>query len=96
MQMVVRKYSGKGAKALVDLLEKNSADVQNTIRSVKGFVSYALARSSDGGFSVTICQDIAGVGESGQKAKEWITKNAASSGATAPEVTIGEVIVHMK
>ena len=96
MQMVVRKYSGKGAKALVDLLEKNTAEVQTLMRSVKGFVSYALARSSDGGFSVTICQDIAGVGESGQKAKDWIIKNAATTGAAAPELTIGEVVVHMK
>jgi hypothetical protein len=96
MQMVVRKYSGKGAKALVDMLEKNSAEVQTLMRSVKGFVSYALARSSDGGFSVTICQDIAGVGESGQKAKDWITKNAANTGVGSPEITIGEVVVHMK
>jgi hypothetical protein len=96
MQMVVRKYSGKGATALVDLLQKNSAEVQSIMRSVKGFVSYALARSSDGGFSVTICQDIAGIGESGQKAKDWIIKNAAGTGAPAPEISMGEVIVHMK
>jgi hypothetical protein len=94
--MVVRKYSGKGAKALVDLLEKNSGDVQNTMRSVKGFVSYALARTDDGGFSVTICQDKAGIDESAQKAKDWVAKNAANTGVAPPVITVGEVVVHTK
>jgi hypothetical protein len=34
--------------------------VEREMRSVKGFVSYTLARSADGGFSMTICQDKAG------------------------------------
>jgi hypothetical protein len=64
MQVVVRKYSGKGAKELFDVLEKRTTDVESLIRSVKGFVSYTLARSGDGGFSVTVCQDKAGIDES--------------------------------
>jgi hypothetical protein len=94
MQAVVRTYAGKGAKELFDVLGKHTADVETLLRSVRGFVSYTLARSGDGGFSVTVCQDKAGIDESVEKASGWIAKNAASTGATAPNVSQGSVIVH--
>ena len=96
MHAVVRTYSGKGAKELFDVLEKRKAEVESTLRSVKGFVSYTLARSGDGGFAVTVCQDKAGIDESVQKAKDWITKNAGNTGAGAPKVSDGAVIIHLK
>ncbi|AXE99303.1 MULTISPECIES: hypothetical protein [Paraburkholderia] len=96
MQTVIRRYSGKGAKELFDLLEKRTADVEELMRSVKGFVGYTLARGGDGGFSVTVCQDKAGIDESVQKAKDWIAKNAGDTGATAPEVSEGSVLIHLK
>ena len=96
MQVVIRKYSGKGARELFDALEKHAADLQPLMRSVKGFVSYTLARSDSGGFSVTVCQDKAGIDESVQRAKDWIVKNAANTGAAAPELSVGNVIVHLK
>jgi restriction endonuclease Mrr len=95
MHTIVRMYSGKGAKELFDTLEKRKADVENLMRSVKGFVGYTLARSGDGGFSVTVCRDKAGVDESVQKAKDWIAKNAASTGVAAPKVSEGSVITHL-
>jgi hypothetical protein len=49
MQVVIREYSGKGAKELFDVLEKNKSEVESLLRSVKGLVSYTLARSGDGG-----------------------------------------------
>jgi restriction endonuclease Mrr len=94
MQAVIRKYSGKGAKELFDALEKRASEVQLLMRSVKGLASYTLARSGDGGFSVTVCQDQAGVDESTQKAKEWVAKNAANTGVGAPEISVGKVIAH--
>jgi hypothetical protein len=96
MQTVLRRYSGKGAKELFDLLEQHAANVEALMRTVNGFVSYTLARSGDGGFSVTICNDKAGVDESVLKAKDWIANNAGSTGASAPEVTAGSVILHVK
>ena len=48
------------------------------------------------GFTVTVCQDRAGVDESIQKAKDWIANNAANTGAGAPQVSDGAVIVHLK
>ena len=96
MQIIIRKYSGKGAKELFDLLEKSAAELQGIMRSVKGFISYALARSGDGGLSVTICQDQTGIDESTQKAKDWITRNAGNTGIVTPEVTTGNVVLHIK
>ena len=96
MQTVIRKYSGKGARELFDLVEKRAADVEELMRSVKGFVGYTLARSGDGGFSLTVCQDKAGIDESVQKAKDWIAKNAGSTGPAMPEVSEGSVLIHVK
>ena len=96
MHAVVRTYSGKGAKDLFDVLEKRKTDVESLLRPIKGFVSYTLARSGDGGFSVTVCQDKAGTDESVQAARTWIAKNAANTGAGAPTVSEGPVIVQMK
>ena len=96
MQAVIRTYSGKGARELFDVLEKKAADVQNLMQSVKGSVSYTLARTESGGFSVTVCQDKVGIDESVQKAKDWVAKNAGNTGVGAPQVTIGTVIVPSK
>jgi len=95
IQVAIRAYSGKGAKELFDLLEKHKADAENVMRSVKGFVSYTLARSGDGGYSATVCEDKEGVDESVEKAKEWVAENAGETGAGAPEVSNGEVIIHV-
>jgi restriction endonuclease Mrr len=96
MQSVLRKYSGKGAKELFDVLEKNTADLEKSLRPIQGFVSYTLVRSGDGGFSVTVCQDKAGIDQSVQVAKTWIAQNAANVGAAPPEVSAGDVVLHMK
>ncbi len=96
MQAVVRTYSGKGAKELFDVLEKRIVDVESILRGVNGFVTYTLARSGDGGFSVTVCKDKAGIDESIQKSRDWIAKNAGATGVGAPNVSEGEVIIHAK
>ena len=94
MQVTIRKYSGQGASELVDLLEKDSSAIEKMLRSVTGFVSYTLARSGGGGFSVTICQDQTGIDESTQKAKDWVAKNGANISVGPPEVSHGTVFLH--
>ena len=42
MKAVIRRYSGKGAKELLDALEKQAADLQSVMGSVEGLVSYTL------------------------------------------------------
>lgn len=96
MEVVVRTYSGKGSKALFSLLEKNKAELEMLMRSVKGFESYTLARSneSDGGLSMTVCHDKAGTEESGRVAKEWLAKNASGISMDAPKVSLGTIVIH--
>jgi hypothetical protein len=96
MYAVVRTYTGKGAKELFDVLEQRKTEVESVIRPVKGFVSYTLARSGDGGFSVTVCQDKAGTDESVQVAREWVARNAGNTGVGAPQVAEGPVIIQAK
>jgi hypothetical protein len=84
MHAVVRNYSGKGTKALFDLLEKNKGEVESLIRGVKSFVSYSLVRTTRGGFSVSVYQDKAGADESTRAAREWIAKNASKTGVARP------------
>ena len=96
MQASIRQYAGKGAREIFDLLEKNTADVQSRMEKVKGFVSYTLARSSGGGFAVTVCDDQAGLDESATIAKQWIAENGPNLGAAAPTVITGKVIIHLK
>lgn len=94
MHAVIRQYSGQGARELIDALEQHTADVERVIRGVPGFVSYSLIRTGDGGLSVTVCQDRAGCEESSRGAREWIRQNVAMS-TSAPQVTEGNVIVHL-
>ena len=96
MHAVIRTYSGQGAKELFDLLETRKPDVESLIRSIKGFVSYSLVRTGDGGITVTVCQDKAGTDDSVQKAKDWIGQNASNIGASAPKVSEGSVVLHLK
>ena len=92
MHAVIRKYSGHGASELFDLLEKNKSAVESTMRSVKGLVSYTIARTDNGGFSVTVCQDQASIDQSTKAARDWVAKNAAQLVAAAPEVLVGTVV----
>ena len=96
MHAVIRTYSGKGAKELFDVLEKNKADVEKLIRSVKGFVSYSMVRTAGGGFSVSVCQDKAGTDESVRVARDWIAKNAGNTGVAPPTISEGTVILQLK
>ena len=96
MHTVVRTYSGQGAKELFDVLEKHAKDVEGIIRSIRGFVSYSLVRTSDGGFSVSVFQDKAGTDESVRKARDWIGQNAGNVGANPPAVSEGLNILQVK
>ena len=62
--MLVRTYSGKGAKGLIDVIEKNKTEVEGLLKAINGFVSYYLVRTTRGGFSVSVYEDKAGTDES--------------------------------
>ena len=94
MHAVVRTYSGKGAKELLDVLEKNKGEVERLVRAVKGFVSFSLVRTSEGGFSVSVFNDRAGTDESIRVARR-IARNAANTGVSPPNISEGTVILQV-
>ena len=96
MHAVIRNYSGKGAKELFDIFEKHKAEAEGVMRPIKGFVSYLEARTADGGFTVTVCEDKAGTEESTRAARDWIAKNASNVCAAAPAVSEGTVMLYVK
>ncbi len=96
MYAVVRNYSGSGAGELFDLLEQRKSEVEEIIRSVKGFVGYVLIKTQGGGVTVTICNDKEGTDESLKVAREWIQENASDLGTSPPSVSEGSVVLHLK
>ncbi|TVT85887.1 hypothetical protein [Pseudomonas sp. H3(2019)] len=96
MYAVIRTYLGAGAKQFFTLLEQRNADVEATLRTVPGLVSYTLLNTGDGGTAVTVCTDKAGCDASLKVARDWIQKNASHIHANPPIVTEGPVIVQIK
>ena len=96
MHAVVRTYSGKGSKKLIDVIEKNKTEVEGLLRAINGFVSYCLVRTTRGGFSVSVYQDKAGTDESIRVARDWIAKNASNLGAARPTASEGAVVFQLK
>ncbi len=95
MYIVIRTYSGPGAKELFDLLEERKAEIEPLIRSVSGFVSYSLARTDDGGVTVTICEDQEGTDESIQVARDWVRENASHLEVSPPQISQGFVLLQL-
>jgi len=93
MFVVVRSYSGQGARELFDLLGQRQDDVKDLIAGVPGFVSYAAFRSGDGGMTVTVCQDKDGTDESSRRAAEWVKENVSTS-VSPPSITEGDTVLH--
>jgi len=92
MFVVVRSYSGQGARELFDLLGQRQDDVKDLIGGVPGFVSYAAFRSGDGGMTVTVCQDKEGTDESSSRAGEWVKENVSTS-VSPPSITEGNTVL---
>ncbi len=95
MHAVVRTYSGQSARELFELLEQRKTEVEELIRSVSGFQSYTLARTDDGGVTVTVCNDKAGTDQSLQVARDWIQQNASNLGTSPPVVSEGPVVLQL-
>ena len=95
MYVVVRTYTGAGAKQHFDILDQRKAEVEAVLRTVPGLVNYTLGRSAEGGVSITVCSDKAGADESVRVAREWVQKNASGASANPPQLSEGTVIVHI-
>ena len=93
MYAVVRSYSGEGSSELFDQLEQRNDEVEDLIGGVPGFVSYTAFRSSEGGITVTVCQDKAGTDESSRRAAEWVKENIGAT-SNPPVITEGGTVVY--
>ncbi|WP_406857330.1 hypothetical protein ABEG18_06805 [Alsobacter sp. KACC 23698] len=93
MYAVARTYSGVGAKEFMSLLESRIDEIEKMMVSVDGFETYTLFRTEDGGMTVTLCRDKAGVDKSVEIARKWVSENAAQTKIGAPKVSSGEVIL---
>ena len=93
MYAVVRSYSGQGASELFEQLEQRNDEVKDLIGGVPGFVSYTAVRSSDGGVTVTVCQDKTGTDESSRRAAGWVKENINAM-TNPPVITEGSTVVH--
>ena len=65
------------------------------MRGAPGFVSYIIAKTGNDWFTGTICVDKAGCDASVKIAREWIAKNAANTGAAAPQIIEGEILLRV-
>ena len=92
MHIVIRLYSGEGAKELLDMLETRHAEVEEIMRGAPDFRSYTLLRTANGGASITACEDKDGTDWSSKLARQWISENAANLNIAAPNVAEGEVV----
>jgi heme-degrading monooxygenase HmoA len=88
---VIRHY--KGSAELIDELGRRSGEVENLIRGVAGFQSYYLARSQEGGFSISVFRDKAGAEESVRAARQFIQDTVPDVAGDPPEVVQGEVTI---
>ena len=88
---VVRHY--KGSPDLIDELGRRTDDVKTLISGIEGFISYALVRTDDGGYSVSIYETSEGVEESTRRAREYIQQNLSDMNVAPPEILEGQTVI---
>jgi hypothetical protein len=89
----IRKYNA--APTLVDELVKKQDDIKSVLRPVPGFHAYYLLKTNDGAVSLTVCENRAGAEESNRVAATWLKDNLPIFATRPPEITTGEVRIHL-
>ena len=92
MHTIIRTYAGDGADELFTEMEALQTEVCDLISGVPGFISYTAFRTSDGGTTVTACEDKAGTDESSRRAAEFVKQNISVKVAS-PSVTEGDAVL---
>src|SRR5215831_17737427 len=90
MHVVIRQYTD--ASQLFDILATREQDVREIILTVPGFQGYQLVRTSQGGFSVTTCDDKAGTDESSRRAANWIKLNIPEDAMREATIVEGDTL----
>jgi hypothetical protein len=89
----IRKY--RGAPTLADELVKREEDIKSVLTTIPGFHAYYLLKADDGAVSLTVCENRAGVEESNRVASAWLKDKLPTFATRTPEVTIGELQIHI-
>jgi hypothetical protein len=62
------------------------------VKEVPGFAGYYMIDAGDKVFTITVAQDADGVQETVNRAREWVSENAADLIEGPPVVSNGEVV----
>ena len=89
----IRKYHG--APGLSDEMVKHQDGIKSVLRPIRGFHAYYLLKTTDGAVSMTVCEDRAGADESNRVAATWLKDKLPTFATRAPEITTGEVRIHL-
>lgn len=94
MFCVIREYKMTSRQELDGLIERIRNEFVPIVTKARGFAAYTVT-AADSGELVTagFFSDRTGADESVEMAKEWVSRNAASSVSGPPRVTTGEVVL---
>jgi hypothetical protein len=93
MYVSVRQYNGRNVAEFTRRVQEGFVPI---VRQVRGFVAWYLAVGGGGTlFTITLCEDRAGVEASVSAAAEWVSDNAADLVEGSPAVINGEVTAQM-
>lgn len=96
MFAICNVYTGEGAGALYDRLFEASDEIESLMRAIPGFVSYTMARTEDGGYSLVVVENQSDLPQVGEKAGAFIRGVAAELGTVDPPVShVGPVGLHI-
>jgi hypothetical protein len=95
MHAVIRHFSGPSVHDLFHLIEEHRIDLEDTIRSVRGVMSYSVIRTAGGGITVIVCESEQCSEEAVRLATEWIRDNASHVRRIRQRSISGEVISHV-
>lgn len=90
MYAVVRRYH---SRALMDEFERHDIRIRRIISGISGFVSYTLARTSDGGFSLSVYQNQEGAAESNTQIEAFIRDNLPEAARASADISEGSVLM---
>ena len=91
MHVVIRKYAT--SPEYIDQTRPKLAHLEETMRSLPGFVAYHFVETEDGIATVTITEDETGTAESMGRAITWMQENTPEELPGAPEVIKGHTLI---
>jgi hypothetical protein len=94
MYAVIRRYDN--VSSVDEVMRRIEAGWAPLIRQVPGFIGYyAFELGGGAAASISLFEDRAQAEDSARRAADWVTGNLAPLSPNPPQVTAGEVRVHV-